>query len=230
VTLCPRVASRDVTLAHPSGPFPRLSDEGSRRLQCASRFDDCGIMRPDVKPGPGGSGAEARSWRMGVIGARIAFSAVLVPLACAIAWVTFPGGQDRSEDACLGRNPGECSFGAEPPTDDGNTAAMVEFDPSMCPGEWLLSENELQGGPGSSTTEIGAIVAEIDSTSPFVGVPEHALQIVTTPNDDGFLVTDREPSSATFVLVVEGAARGSVTIERFGEHSFGASGATWCTS
>jgi hypothetical protein len=189
-------------------------------------------MRPDVEPGPSGSDAEAqaRSWRLGVIGARFAFGAILVSLVCAIGWLTLAGGQDRSEDPCLGRYSGECSFGAEPPADARNTAAMAEFDSSMCPGEWLLSENELHGGPGGSTTELGAIIAEIESISPVVGVPEHALRILTNPNGDGFLVSDREPSQATFVLVVDGVARGSVTIERFGEHSFSASGAIWCTS
>jgi hypothetical protein len=163
------------------------------------------------------------------IGGIIASAAVLVSLAGAIFWMTSIREQNGPEDACVGQRPGECSSSAQPPDDRGNSAVMIEFDPSMCPGVWLSTTNELQGGPGGSTTELGAIVAEIDATSS-VSVPEHALRVVTTPLDDGFLVSDRSPDSATFVLVVEGFPRGSVTVERFGEHSFGALGATWCIS
>jgi hypothetical protein len=51
---------------------------------------------------------------------------------------------------------------------------------------------------------------------------------VSTPDENGFFLTTREHGSASFTLVVDGVARGRLTIDRFGEHSFGASGATWC--
>lgn len=165
----------------------------------------------------------------GRIAATIACAAVLVSLAGAIVWMISVREQNGPEDACVGQRPGECSSSAHAPDDRGNSAVMTEFDPSMCPGGWASTTNELQGGPGGSTTELGAIVAEIDAT-PSVSVPEHALRVVTNPLDDGFLVSDRSPDSATFVLVVEGFPRGSVTVERFGEHSFGTLGATWCIS
>jgi hypothetical protein len=107
-------------------------------------------------------------------------------------------------------------------------AAVVGFDPSGCPGTWRSSVNELQGVPGGATSELGAILTEVDSARLSSELPEDARRIVTTPDENGFFLTTREPGSASFTLVVDGVARGSLTIDRFGEHSFGASSATWC--
>jgi hypothetical protein len=186
-------------------------------------------MRPEENPRPAERGDGGVTVTQRRIVATIASAAVIVSLAGAIFWMTFVREQNGPEDACVGQRPGECSSSAQAADDGRNSAVMTEFDPSMCPGEWLSTTNELQGGPGGSTTELGAIVAEIEATL-YVSVPEHALRVVTNPLDDGFLVSDRSPDSATFVLVVGGSPRGSVTVERFGEHSFGALGATWCIS
>jgi hypothetical protein len=106
--------------------------------------------------------------------------------------------------------------------------AVIEFDSSMCPTGWQESVNEVQGGPGTATTELEAILVELESTPAAPDQAHDARRIVTTPEDDGFLAIDRVPESATFALVIDGVARGTVTVGRFGEHSFGALGSTWC--
>jgi hypothetical protein len=106
--------------------------------------------------------------------------------------------------------------------------AVVSFDASECPGTWWSSVSELQGGAGSATSELEAILTEVDSMPFSSKLPEDARRIVTTPDENGFVLANRETGSASFTLVMDGVALGSLTIERFGEHSFGASGATWC--
>ena len=105
---------------------------------------------------------------------------------------------------------------------------VVGFDASECPGTWWSSVSELRGGPGSATSELEAILMQVGPMPSSSELPEDARQIVTSPDDNGFIVANREPVSASFTLIVDGVAHGSITIDRFGEHSFGASGATWC--
>lgn len=148
-------------------------------------------------------------------------------VATAMGWVVVVGSHERHEDACLGYLPTECDVGPE--LHAGGPGDAVSFDASACPGGWRSSINELQGGPGTASTVLGAIIAEVDSGS-FADVPEDTRRIVTEADDDGFLAVDRDPEGTTYDLVLDGVARGSMTIERFGEFSFGSRGATWCVA
>ena len=104
--------------------------------------------------------------------------------------------------------------------------AEVEFDRSRCPsGRFQISAG---GGLGAATTELDAILREVDWSSVSSDLTGDARRIVTTPEENGFLAVERKPKSATFSLLIDGDARASVAIRRFGEHSFSPSGSTWC--
>ena len=108
-------------------------------------------------------------------------------------------------------------------------AAVVEFDRSKCPsGRFQTVASHPQGGVESATTELDAILQEVDSSSVSSDLTGDARRIVTSPEENGFLAVERKPKSATFSLLIDGDPRASVTIRRFGEHSFSASGSTSC--
>ena len=104
--------------------------------------------------------------------------------------------------------------------------AEIEFDPSGCPSGRF--QTNAGGGLAPATTELDAILREVDWSSVSSDLTGDARRIVTTPEENGFLAVERKPKSATFSLLIDGDARASVTIRRFGEGRFSASGSTWC--
>ena len=107
--------------------------------------------------------------------------------------------------------------------------AEVEFDRSRCPSRRFQAiASHPRGGVEAATTELDAILREVDWSSVSSDLTGDARRIVTTPEENGFLAVERKPKSATFSLLIDGDARASVAIRRFGEHSFSPSGSTWC--